>query len=79
MDILSSLNNAILPGYRVHRFNGWESFEKFSIPRDSECIGLDIDDTKNYVYMKKVDANGVEIRERYKITPDPVEKFEPDF
>ena len=78
MDILNSLNNAILPGARVHRFRGWDEFLRFAIPRDSELIGLDADDSKNWLYMKKCDINGVETAMRYDFSPNPVEEFDPD-
>ena len=77
MDILSNLNNVILPGTRVKRFHGWDEFVKFAIPRDSELIGLDYDDSKDHLYMKKCDVNGNEVAMRYKYYPDPVEEFEP--
>lgn len=78
MDILNSLGQAILPGARVRRFQGWEALTKFAMPRDSEVIGIDADDSKNYLYMKKVDANGNEVCARYHYDPDPVEEFDPD-
>lgn len=78
MDILSNISQAILPGARVRRIAGWEALKRFSMPRDSEGIFLDEDDTKNFVYMKKVDANGVEVCARYKFEEDPVEEFDPD-
>ena len=77
MDILSNLNDVILPGARVKRFRSWDEFVKFAIPRDSELIGLDADDSKDYLYMKKCDINGVETAMRYEYNPKPVEEFEP--
>lgn len=76
-DILSTLSNAIYPGQRVLRFAGWEGLKKFHMPRDSEVIGLDVDPTKSYVYMKKVDGQGNEFCGRYSYYEDPVEEFTP--
>ena len=78
MDILRSLNQAILPGARVPRVDGWEALKKYPMPRDSEGIFLDTDDTKDYIYMKSVDINGSETCARYKFELDPVEEFDPD-
>lgn len=78
MDILSNISQAILPGARVRRIAGWEALKQFSMPRDSEGIFLDEDDTKDIMYMKKVDANGVEVCARYRYEEDPVEEFDPD-
>lgn len=78
MDILSNLVQAVMPGARVHRFHGWDEFMKFSIPRDSELIGLEADDSKNFLYMKKCDVNGVVTAMRYDYNPNPVEEFDPE-
>ena len=78
MDILSSLNRAILPGQRVLRVKGWEGLKKYPMPRDSEGIFLDEDESKDYIYMKKVDLNGAETCARYSFTEDPVDEFDPD-
>lgn len=78
MDILSSLNRVILPGQRVKRVKGWEGLKAFPMPRDSEDMFLDEDDSKNYLYMKKVGLNGEEVCARYDFTPNPVEEFDPD-
>lgn len=77
-DFSTMITQAILPGSRVPRFNGWDEFVKFNIPRDSELIGIDADDSKNYLYMKKVDKMGVQTAMRYDYNPNPVEEFEPD-
>lgn len=78
MDILTSLNQAILPGQRVRRVKGWDGLKAFPMPRDSEGIFLDEDDSKNYIYMKKVGLNGEEVCARYRFEEDPVEEFDPD-
>ncbi len=78
MDILNSLSQAILPGHRVRRVKGWEGLKAFAMPRDSEDMFLDEDDSKNYLYMKKVGLNGEEVCARYSFVEDPVEEFDPD-
>lgn len=77
MDILSSINQAMFPGQRVQRVNGWEGLKAFKMPRDSEGIFLDIDDSKNFIYMKKVDSNGIETCARYSYEEAPYEEFDP--
>lgn len=77
MDILNSMNRVILPGQRVPRVDGWEGLKRFSMPRDSEGIFLNTDPTDDHVFMKAVDVNGNEKCERYSLTPDPVEEFDP--
>lgn len=76
-DILSVLNNPIYPGYRVPRIAGWEELKKFAMARNTEGIFLDANPENNWIYMKKVDADGNELCARYKYEPDPVEEFEP--
>lgn len=77
MDIFSQLSQAILPGQRVIRVDGWEGLKRYPMPRDSEGIFLDTDLKKDYVYMKRVDVNGAEIMARYSLTEAPVEEFDP--
>ena len=77
MDILNSMNRVILPGQRVPRVDGWEGLKRFSMPRDSEGIFLNTDPTDDHVFMKAVDINGNETCERYALTRDPVEEFDP--
>ena len=78
MDILRSLNQVILPGARVPRIAGWEALKKYPMPRDSEGMFLDEDDSKNYIYMKRVEVDGKEICARYSYEEDPVEEFDPN-
>lgn len=78
MSIFQTLTQAVAPGQRVIRVAGWEGLKKLSLPRDSEVIALDVDDTKDIFYMKKVDTLGNEVCGRYKFTEYPVEEFEPD-
>lgn len=77
MDILSRFDQTFLPGGRVRRLNGWEALKKFSMPRDCEGMFLDVDDSKDYLYMKKTDPDGVETCARYKLTLDMPEEFDP--
>lgn len=78
MDILNSLNNTLFPGHRVPRANGWKEAEKYQLPRDCEVIILDSNPESDYIYMKKVDAAGVETFARYKIVEEPVPEFNPE-
>ena len=78
MDILEGLNQTLFPGYRVIRVNGWEAAEKYPLPRDCEAIMLDSNPESDHIYMKKVDVNGAPNFERYKITRDPVPRFDPE-
>lgn len=71
------LNQTLFPGRRVIRVNGWQSAEKYPMPRDCEAIFLDSDPKSDYIYMKATDSNGGETFERYLLTPDPIPKFEP--
>lgn len=78
MSIFQTLTQAVAPGQRVIRVAGWEGLKKLNLPRDSEVIALDVDDTKDVFYMKKVDMYGNETCGRYKFSDYPVEEFEPD-
>ena len=78
MDIFTELSKSLMPGTRVIRVNGWEEAEKYSMPRDCEVMMLDADPESDFIYMKKIDANGNEKFQRYKITEAPVVKFDPD-
>ena len=78
MSIFQSLNNVILPGARVPRIAGWDALKKYPMPRDSEGMFLDEDDSKNYLYMKRVELDGKEICARYSYVEDPVEEFDPN-
>lgn len=78
MDILSSLNSTLFPGHRVPRANGWKEAEKYQMPRDCEIIILDQSPESDYIYMKKIDAAGVESFARYKITEDPIPEINPE-
>lgn len=78
MDILNSLNGTLFPGHRVPRVNGWKEGEKYQLPRDCEVIMLDSNPDSDYIYMKKVDAAGVENFARYKIVEEPIPEFNPE-
>lgn len=78
MDILNSLNSTLFPGHRVPRVNGWKEAEKYQLPRDCEVILLDQSPDSDYIYMKKVDAAGVETFARYKILEEPIPEFNPE-
>ena len=78
MDIFNNLNQILYPGNRVIRVKGYQGAKEYSIPRDSEVILLDVDPAVNYIYMKKVDNNGVEQLARYKFEEDPVPEFDPE-
>ena len=78
MDILNSLNSTLFPGHRVPRVNGWKEAEKYQLPRDCEVILLDQSPESDYIYMKKVDAAGVETFARYKISEEPIPEFNPE-
>lgn len=78
MDILSSITQAMYPGCRVVRVNGYQEAKKYPMPRDSEAIFLDSNSDTNYIYMKKVDVNGNDICERYKFEADPIPEFTPE-
>ena len=78
MDILNSLNSTIFPGHRVPRVNGWKEAEKYQLPRDSEAVILDQSPESDYIYMKRVDAAGVETFARYKIVEEPIPEFNPE-
>ena len=68
----------ILPGNRIPRMPGWEALKKYAMPRDSEGLWLDSDDEKHWMYIKVVDANGIETCMRCHYEPDPPEEFSPD-
>lgn len=76
--ISQGLNQTLFPGHRVIRVNGWESAEKYPMPRDCETIMLDGDPSSDYIYMKVTDSNGGERFARYKLVEDPIPRFEPD-
>ena len=78
MDILNSLTQALYPGHRVIRVKGYQGAKDYPMPRDSEAIMLDEDPAVNFIYMKKVDANGGEMCARYKYEEDPVPEFRPE-
>ena len=78
MAILDSLNQALMPGHRVIKVDGWQAAEKYPLPRDCEVIMLDADPDVDYIYMKKTDVNGAESFARYIIEEDPVPKFDPE-
>ena len=78
MDIFNNFNQVLYPGNRVIRVKGYQGAKEYSIPRDSEVILLDADPAINYIYMKKVDNNGVEQLMRYKFEEDPVPEFDPE-
>lgn len=71
------LNQTLYPGHREIRVKGWEAAQKYPMPRDCELIMIDADPKSDHIYMKVTDSNGGESFERYKITPDPIPKFEP--
>ena len=78
MDILSSITQAMYPGYRVPRADGYLEAKKYPMPRDSEAVILDKNPESNYIYMKKVYINGADDFERYRIERDPIPEFTPD-
>ena len=78
MAILDSLNQALMPGHRVIKVDGWQAAEKYPLPRDCEVVMLDINPDVDYIYMKKTDVNGAESFARYMIEEDPIPKFDPD-
>lgn len=78
MDILSRFDQTFLPGGRVRRIDGWEALKKFPMPRDCEGMFLDVDDSKDYLYMKRTYQDGTEKCARYKITLDMPEEFDPN-
>lgn len=78
MDLLNGLNQTLFPGQRVIRVNGWEAGEKYPMPRDCEAIMLDENPESDYIYMKVTDSNGGEKFARYRITEEPIPKFDPD-
>ena len=78
MAILDDLNQALLPGHRVIKVDGWQAAEKYPLPRDCEVVMLDINPEVDYIYMKKTDINGAEKFARYVIEEDPIPKFDPD-
>lgn len=78
MAILDSLNQALMPGHRVIKVDGWQAADKYPLPRDCEVIMLDSNPDVNYIYMKKTDINGAESFQRYIFEEDPVPRFDPD-
>lgn len=82
MDLLSSitqsLNQALSPGQRVIRVNGFEEAEKYPMPINCEAIMIDSNPNSDYIYMKATDLNGGEKFARYKIVEDPIPRFDPD-
>lgn len=76
--ILNSLNQTLFPGHRIIRVNGWDEADKYPIPRDCEAIFIDKDPSSDYIYMKMSDSNGGTTTARYKITEEPIPKFDPD-
>ena len=78
MAILDSLNQALMPGGRVIKVDGWQAAQKYPLPRDCEVIMLDSNPDADYIYMKKTDINGAETFERYMIEADPVPSFDPE-
>ena len=78
MDILNTLNQTLYPGYRVPRVKGWQGMKALFVPRDCEAIAIDEDPKVNIMYMKKVDANGVETMGWYDYTERANPEFDPD-
>lgn len=76
--ILQGLNQTLFPGHRIIRVNGWEEAEKYPMPRDCEAIFIDKDPASDYIYMKLTDSNGGSTTARYKITEEPIPRFDPD-
>lgn len=77
MDILSRFDQTFFPGGRVRRLDGWDALKKFPMPRDCEGMFLDVDDSKDYLYMKKTYPDGAEKCARYKLVLDMPEEFDP--
>lgn len=77
-NILSGLNQTLFPGHRVIRVNGYPDAEKYPMPRDCEAIFIDSDPSSDYIYMKMTDSNGGSTVARYKITEEPIPRFDPD-
>ena len=78
MDLLKALGQTMMPGHRVPRVGSWDELKQYPMPVDSECIFLDRDPNRDYIYMKRTDANGGEVCARYKIKEDPVQEFDPE-
>ena len=78
MDLLKALGQTMMPGNRVPRVGSWDELKQYPMPVDCEGIFLDRDPNKDFIYMKRTDANGGEVCARYKITEDPVQEFDPD-
>ena len=78
MVFLDNINQALMPGQKVIKVDGWQAAKKYPVPRDCEVIMIDSNPDVDYIYMKKVDINGGESFERYMIEADPVPEFDPD-
>lgn len=76
MDMFNSTNPTLLPGQRLLKVKGgFESAEKYPMPRDCEAVFFD--DDEDYFYVKKTDTNGGVILLRYRYEEDPIPHFDP--
>jgi hypothetical protein len=78
MDLLKALQQTMMPGNRIPRVGSWDELKQYPMPVDCEGVFIDRDPNKDYIYMKRTDANGGEVCARYRITEDPVQEFDPD-
>lgn len=78
MDLLKALQQTMMPGNRIPRVGSWDELKQYPMPVDCEGVFIDRDPNKDYIYMKRTDANGGEVCARYRITEDPVQEFDPE-
>lgn len=76
MEALTLTNPALLPGQRLLSVKGgFESADKYPTPRDTVVAIFDEDE--DYVYVKTTDVNGSASIRRFKLTEEPIPKFDP--
>lgn len=75
MDLLNNINPVLTPGQRLLTAKGYESAEKYPMPRD--CHAAIFDEDEDYVYIKRTDVNGGVSIDRYHLELDPIPKFDP--
>ena len=75
MELFNGQNPTLMPGQRLLRIKGgYETVEKYPMPRDCEAPFFDEDE--DYCYIKKTDTNGGSLVLRYSMTEEPIPKFE---
>lgn len=76
MDLFNNgQSQTLLPGQRIIKLKGYDAVEKYSMPRDCECIFLDEDE--DVCYIKKTDTNGGQSIWMFDMTEREIPRFDP--